>query len=126
MARIVIFEDNILETNLRYGTLVPQNDVHIFMESTHFEGAKLFLARRGFTASQIYSRLPGKGEEIMDADIYFVDDLEGSCMEFTDKLPKGRTFLVSRKPWIEQRWVDAGYNIASEKEVPEIVAKLSE
>jgi len=123
MAKVVIFEDGSLETCIRYGSLVADHDVHVYMLTHYFKGARSQLVEKGFEESQIYPELP-EGE-IMPADIYFLDGLEGKCLEIFPRLPKEKAFLVSGNSRIVGRVQRAGFQVTSERQISRLVKEIS-
>jgi hypothetical protein len=123
MAKIVIFEGGSFDTCFRYGFLVPNHDVHVYMLTRYFNTERAHLVQNGFEKSQIYP--VGPKEEIISADIYFLDGLEGKCLDFFPSLPKGKAFLVSGGLEIEAKVSHAGYQVASEGQVSQLVEKIS-
>jgi len=123
MAKVVIFEDSIGLAIERYKRLVKDHDVHVFMliDRKDFDADLSLLIWNGFKETQVY---PGiLDEEIMDADVYFVDGLEGKCFDLLPRLPKEKTYLVTMNENYEERAVSEGYNVALEREIPGIVSK---
>ncbi|MBT7902692.1 hypothetical protein HN587_02440 [Candidatus Woesearchaeota archaeon] len=123
MAKVVVFEDGSLDVCDRYSQLVPKHEVHIYMLASFFEGAKFGMVEKGgFDPEQIYPKIP---DEIMPADVYFLDGLAGKCLEIFPRLPHDRSFLVSSNPAIQEEVKNAGYQLATQYDVCNIADRLS-
>lgn len=128
MTEIVIFEDDIDDLILRYMGLVKPHDVHVFLlegkdSDFSFESDQEYLEECGFQKSQIYQGPPR--EEIIPADVYFLDGLNRRCFEILEKLPPEKAFLVTGNYLIKEEAKQKNFQVVTEREIFDIVQRFS-
>jgi hypothetical protein len=102
MARVVIYDDDPTDVNIRYSELIPEHDLSIFLldnaalkKDDHeriFQMGMEDLPEAGFRRDQIHRGLPDNHPE---ADVYFVDGLYGKCFDILSQLPRERSYIVT-------------------------------
>lgn len=139
MAKIAIFEDDINDLVRRYNDLVRDNEVHVYLTDFIIPNASLlervldFLEKKGFRRENIHPNYGKKDSgvnfshaEVVDADFYFLDGLQGYCfleMEYY-KLPVDKCYIVSDNYLIHD---SAIHDIALEKRIKVVtLAEVSE
>jgi hypothetical protein len=127
MVKIIVFEDDEIDTNLRYRSLLEDHQVNVRIvdfRGDHFrnEMFREYLVKKGFDGSLIHKFSSTSTEE--SADIYFVDGLVGNCFRILPKLPKEKTYLNSGDASIVDSARCEGYKIL-EGSIDDVVEKLS-
>jgi hypothetical protein len=117
MAKIMIYEDSRNSLIERYASLNSEHDVNVrikgnlLWENLELEKEKygkiIDLSEAGFDHNKILPLTPKFQEE--DADIYFVDGLDGDCFNLLERLPKDKTFLNTGDGYLEREAIKRGY-----------------
>jgi hypothetical protein len=135
MAKVVIFEDSKNSLYDRYAHLTNDHDVHVFYcddfdyfsfvdESLDKMNKNLFKndGLKGFERDKIHqshSQIPD------DADVYFLDGLNGRCFDILPNLPSVKSYLVTGETRIEIQAKERGYHVAREADIERIVKEHS-
>jgi len=109
MAKVMVFEDNETDLVMRYYRLTRNHDVHVRFDIPRRSRESVLLAElasRGFQAKKL-----DWDEEPEQADIYFVDGLDGHFFNILEKLPKDRAFLNSNNPYLMDDARAEGYQV---------------
>jgi len=117
MAKIVIFEDSHMDIYYRYAKLIrgsKEHEFHLYalFHERNFDDMKSL----GFK-----SITDGIHEDIIEADFYFIDGLEGDCFYLLRRLPRKKTFLISGDPYLCKDAKSEGYNVPHSSDIENIV-----
>ena len=128
MAKIVVYEDSPTDAVIRYGPVARAHDVTVYIHnlSSLFHNGKLSdldasdFTDEGFDPDKIKQLQPE--EPIEDADLYFVDGLQGYCFTQLEKLPKSKTYLASGNIAIQSEAKSRGYKTTQPENLLELVS----
>ena len=110
MARVMIYEDSKEDLIERYEDLPRLHDVSVrSLDNRDWSVDEAPFRKAGFDLSKIRDYDPT--EEIVGADIYFVDGLNGICFNILPRLPRERTFLNTGHHSIRESAKKQGYQI---------------
>ena len=125
MAKIIIYEDLLLDLIWRYSDLTREHEIHGRL--VHPESIRPWTGKElvncGFDPKNFRDISPDlyKKEK---ADLYLLDGLDGDCFRLIKKLPKNRTYINSNSPEINKRARELGLNLAGPRSTTETLQKI--
>lgn len=118
MAKIIIYEDDQEDLIARYGRLNENHEVHVRAPNEHGWDFKewpgedyMHLVKAGFREENFRFNYGDPGSE--NADVYFVDGLDGDWYKIIQQLPRDKTFLYSGDLGIRLRAKEMGVTLVT-------------